>query len=165
MFWWISYINTDGSVVRPLLWDQQAMNHCLQSLIKSYQCLTSWHSGSYPVRHLVLRSYWVSTKTGWPCVSIMSLHEIASWICYFYLRVTGYKNVTVDPFPGVQADRHAHTWNHFTSSVKQGLKTEQNYSGREIKDSTHSKNVSMPEDIQTKHISGRNWKVSVQDIK
>ena len=39
----------------------------------------------------------VSAGTGWPGVSILSLGEVESLICNFYLSVTAYKIVCADP--------------------------------------------------------------------
>ena len=64
-------------------------------------------------------------------------------------------------------DKHAYAWNifpaqlkfwnHFADSVKQELKPEWHDSGKEIKMTAHSKDLSMPEKYSNK--LSQNWKL------
>ena len=98
---------------------------------------------------------------------------------YIYLQCLQVSNLCDKLFvqcAGIPADRRAQAWVCFQleASIKQELKPEWHYSGREIKDKehtaeleacrkvrerAHSKTWSLPEGIQTKDLNARNrWK-------
>ena len=45
----------------------------------------NWYSTGYPARSLASR---VSTRAGWPGISVLSLVELTRLICHFYFGVT-----------------------------------------------------------------------------
>ena len=75
-----------GKVSFSRAWDPGILSHF------SWLRHTQLYSSGYPARH-----YWVSVKTGWPVVSILRMHEVASLICIFFLSVTACTTVLAGP--------------------------------------------------------------------